>query len=217
MGWSTIPLPIIYFVPFCADHIQMSLFLGTPSGSPKTRTFVISNLWMLISFSNQVFFKSVRTIFYSLWKYLSYDVYHTSIKPHLTPIFKGFVVGNQIPNLTLAPSFDHNSCKLGLNEQCKGTLSIYASWVSNGILRAQFGVFFPFSTKALNIHNFHTNATPKVEVHLGIIGLHSLHFPSFVRVCFALKHTLDLMALYASHFVTNPMLSNNIHPTRQKI
>ncbi len=41
------------------------------------------------------------------------------------PAFKGSVIGSQILNLILTPSFDHNSYKLGLNEQCEGTLSIY--------------------------------------------------------------------------------------------
>jgi hypothetical protein len=67
-------------------------------------------------------------------------------------------------------------------------------------------VFFPFLTKAMNIHNSHTSATLKVGMHLGVIGLHPLHSPPFVRVCFTPKHTLNLMGPYTSHFVTNPML-----------
>jgi len=50
---------------------------------------------------------------------------HSLIGSHLTPSLRGFVVGNQIPNLTPNPSFDHNSCILSINEQCKGTLGIY--------------------------------------------------------------------------------------------
>jgi hypothetical protein len=34
------------------------------------------------------------------------------------------MVESQIPILIPAPSFDHNLCKLGLNEQCEGTLNI---------------------------------------------------------------------------------------------
>jgi hypothetical protein len=49
---------------------------------------------------------------------------------------------------------------------------------------------FSFSTKVLNIRESHTNATPKVGVHLRIIGLHLLHFPPFVRMCFTSEHTL---------------------------
>jgi len=48
---------------------------------------------------------------------------------------------------------------------------------------------FSFSTKALNICNSCMSVTPKVGVHLGIIGLHLLHSPSFVRVCFTPKHS----------------------------
>jgi hypothetical protein len=58
----------------------------------------------------------VRENFYILQEDLSNDVYHTPIGPHLTPTFQGFMVMIQIPNLTPAPSFDHNSSKLGLNE-----------------------------------------------------------------------------------------------------
>jgi hypothetical protein len=47
-----------------------------------------------------------------------------------------------MPNLTPAPSFDHNSCKLGRNEQFEGTLSIYVSKNSNGVMGTQFGVSF---------------------------------------------------------------------------
>ncbi len=47
-------------------------------------------------------------------------MYRTSIKPHLTPTFKG-------GNLVLVFSFNHNSCKSGLIEQCEGILSMYDS------------------------------------------------------------------------------------------
>jgi hypothetical protein len=42
-------------------------------------------------------------------------------------IFQGFMVRNQIPNLTPTPSFDHDSSKLNLNELFEGTLNIYVS------------------------------------------------------------------------------------------
>jgi hypothetical protein len=66
-------------------------------------------------------------------------------------------------------------------------------------LGAQFGVFF-FSNQGCK------HLTPKVGVHLGIIGLHFLHFPPFVKMCFAPKHTIGLIGPCTSHFVTNPML-----------
>ncbi len=51
------------------------------------------------------------------------------------------------------------------------------------------------STKVLNIHNSHTSATLKVGVHLGVIRLHPLHSPPFVKVCFIPKHILDVVTL----------------------
>jgi hypothetical protein len=47
--------------------------------------------------------------------------------------------------------------------------------------------------------------TPKVGVHLGVIGLHPLHSPPFVKVCFTPKHFFALMGPWTSHLVTNPM------------
>ncbi len=60
----------------------------------------------------------------------------------------------------------------------------------NGVLGGPIWHFFAFSTKALNIHNSRPNATSKVGMHLGVIGLHPLHFPPFVKVCFIPKHIL---------------------------
>jgi len=42
--------------------------------------------------------------------------------------------------------------------------------------------------------------------HLGVIGLHPLHSPPFVKMCFTPKHIFGLMGLCISHLVTNPML-----------
>jgi hypothetical protein len=104
------------------------------------------------------------------------------------------------------PSFDHNSWKSGLNEQYKGTLRIYVSKPFYWYPKGSIWCLFDFSTKALNIYNYHTNATIKVGVHLGVIRLHPLHFPSFVKMCFTPTHTFGLMGPYTSHFVMNPML-----------
>jgi hypothetical protein len=68
-----------------------------------------------------------RKNYYNPQKDFSNGLKHAPIGPHLIPAFKRFVVKSQIPNLTPTPSFDHNLCKSGLNEQCKGTLNIYAS------------------------------------------------------------------------------------------
>ncbi len=76
---------------------------------PKTGILVVPKLWTLIFFSNKVCFENAKAISYSLQKNLCNGLYHAPIKAHLTPIFKGFVVGNQIFDLTLGPSFDHNS------------------------------------------------------------------------------------------------------------
>jgi hypothetical protein len=157
--------------------------LGLPSVSPKIGIFVVPKLWTFISFSNQVCFENARAISCIPKKDLSNSVLHISIEFHLTPTFKRCVVGNQISNLTPSFSFDHNSCTLGLNEQCEGILSIYASIKILWCPRGPIWCLFSFPTKALIIHNSFTSVTRKVGVHLGVIELHPLHFPPFVRVC----------------------------------
>ncbi len=100
---------------------------GLQSGSLKTRTIVVPKLWRFISFSNPICFENARVIYYSAQKNLFNGAWKSLIESHLTPPFKGLVVGSQIHNLTPTPSFDHNLCKSSLNEQCEGTLSIYIS------------------------------------------------------------------------------------------
>jgi hypothetical protein len=80
----------------------------------------------------------VRATSYNPQKDLSNGASHTLIEDHLTPTLRGFVVRSQIPNLILDPSFDHNSCISGLNEQYEGTLGIHIlrpfQWYLDGLI-----------------------------------------------------------------------------------
>jgi hypothetical protein len=106
----------------------MSLFPMTPKWESQKWDFCCPK-YLDAHFFPQMksFFDNVKQISYSLQKYLSNDVWHASIKPHLTLAFKEFVVKNQNFNLTHALSFYHYSYKSGLNEQYEGTLSTYTS------------------------------------------------------------------------------------------
>jgi hypothetical protein len=57
------------------------------------------------------------------------------------------MVESQIPNLTFGPSFDHNSCNLGLNEQCEAIVGIFTSKPFQWYPRAQFGACLPFQRR----------------------------------------------------------------------
>jgi hypothetical protein len=63
---------------------------------------------------------------------------------------------------------------------------------------------FVFSTKVLNIWDFHTSATPKMGIHLEIVGLNLLHSPSLVRMCFIPTHTLLASCALHSTFSCEP-------------
>ncbi len=114
--------------------------------------------------------------------------------------------GVKFPIWLLAPSFDHNSCNLGLNEQCDGTLSIYTSRPFEWCPKGPIWCLFAFPTKGSNICNSHTNAIHKMTMHLGVIELHPLHFPSFVKFVFTHKHTFSFMGPCTSNLALNPML-----------
>jgi hypothetical protein len=93
-----------------------------------------------------------------------------------------------------------------LNGQWKVTLGIYISKKFQWYLGGSIWCMFAFSTKALNIWDSHTSATPKVGVHLGIIGLRLLHSPSFMKVFHTRTHFLSFMGLCIPHLVVNSML-----------
>jgi hypothetical protein len=147
---------------------------------------------MIIYISNQVFFEICRKIFYRNWKYISNNVYHTSIDPHLTRSFKGFVVKSQIFNLTCTFFFYHNSCILGLNEQCKGTLSIYAS--RNGIMGAQFGVCLLFQLRFGTFATFTWVQLPKWECTWESLGFIPCILPQLWE---CISHLNTLLASWA--------------------
>jgi len=166
-----------------------------PSGSPKIGTLVVPKLWTFISFSNQIFFKNSKIISYSPQKDLSKGLKHALIGPHLTPTFKGFVVKNQIPNLTLAPSFDHNSRKSSLNEQWEGTWSIYALGIFQWCPRGPIWCLFSFLTKALNICNPTWVQFPKWECTWESLGFIPCTLPHFWECVSHLNTLLSSWAL----------------------
>ncbi len=102
-------------------------------GVPKLKLLLSQNFGHSYLFQIN-FFGNAKEIFYSPQKDLSNGVMHAPIKAHLTFTFKGFVVESIVFNLTPTLSFDHNSCKSGLNEQCEGILSIYTSKKFNGVI-----------------------------------------------------------------------------------
>jgi hypothetical protein len=141
----------------------MAFFFGLLSGSPKFGILVVPKLWTFISSSSQACLGHASAISYSPQK----DLFNNLLHP-----LKVFVVQNQILNLTRDRFFNHNSCISGLNEQWKGTLSIYTARPFQWYLKGPILCFFAFSIKALNIWDSCMSATPKVGVHLKVIGFH---------------------------------------------
>ncbi len=165
------PYSLLY--DYLQSYTQMTLFPETPK-CLKVGILIVPKFWMFISSSNQNFLEHRTTITYSFQKYLSNGVLFAPIGNHLTPTLRGFVIGSQILNLTPDPSFDHNSCISSLNDQGEGTLDIFTLRPFQWYFGGPIWCFFVFSTKALNIRDSCKSATPKMGVHLGIIGFNLL-------------------------------------------
>jgi hypothetical protein len=82
-------------------------------GVPKFELLLFWNHNHLYLYQIKHVWKHTKAIYYNLQKYLSNNVWHVLVRPHLTPASKGFVVKNQISTLLY-----HNSCFSSLNEQC---------------------------------------------------------------------------------------------------
>jgi len=93
----------------------------------------------------------VNIIFYTIQKDLSNDVWHAPIGAHLTFALKGFVVTNQIINLSPNPFLNHNSCISSLNEQCEGSLGRHILRLIQWYFGGQNWCLFALSIKILNI------------------------------------------------------------------
>ncbi len=93
------------------------------------------------------FWEHASKISHNSQKDFSNGVLHAPIEDDLILVLRGFVVMNQVPNLTPNPFLDHNLCILGLNGQCKGTLTSTFQELSNDILGAPFGVCLPFQLR----------------------------------------------------------------------
>jgi hypothetical protein len=183
---------------FRGSYIQMAFFsLDSQMGVPKLRLLLSQSFRH--SYLPQInFLLHARALCYSPQKDLSNNVSHALTGDHSTLTLRGFVVGNQVHNLVPILSFDHNSCISYLNEQWEGTWGIYTSRTFQWYPKVPIWCLFTFLTKAMNIQDSRMSATPKVGVHLGVIGFHPLHSPPFVRMCFTPKHTF--LALWALAF-----------------
>ncbi len=100
-GGGPTPFFIVYFLPLCGDYIQMSLFFKTPKWESQNWDFCCPRTLDAHIFLKSSLFWKWNKISYRHQKVLFNGVSHAPIGTHLTPAFKGFVVKNQIPNLSL--------------------------------------------------------------------------------------------------------------------
>ncbi len=94
-----------------------------------------------------------------------------------------FLVGSQIGNWTLVPSFGHNLCFRCRNEQCKLILSIYPPRAFQWYKKCHKPLSFDPWNCSLKFREFTWTPSPKVRVALGMWGFTPSQFSTLPGVC----------------------------------
>jgi len=138
----SLPYSILFDSPWRL-HSNNTFSQDSQMGVPKIRLLLSQKISCSYLLQIKCVWSMQGKYFIAFKKKKFNNLLHASIRDHLMPTLRGFMVRNQIPNLTLGSSFDHNSCILSLNEQCKNILAIALQDLSNGILGAQFYFILP--------------------------------------------------------------------------
>jgi hypothetical protein len=164
-------------------HIQMAFCPGTPKwdlGVTKFSSLGFLQLWGPITFSIDLWLKWGLKQSYNPCRNFSKGMWHATCTQGNMVDSQLLVVGSQIVNLILGPSFDHNLCFRCPNESCKPISDIYVprafQWYKE---RLNSMIFFPYN-RSRKIQEFTGTPTPKVGVPLGVwrfIPSHSFALP----------------------------------------
>jgi hypothetical protein len=144
----------------------MAFFPGTPKlesrNCPETVPGGVSGLWGLITLDCEVWLRRGLNQTCSPRRHLSNNVSHSQFRAREEVDSWLLVVGSQIANLTLGPSFAHNLGDRCPNGQCEAIFDIYASrpfqWHQEHPNARCFGP----SCRALNIRE--SRGTPNLHV-----------------------------------------------------
>ncbi len=94
-----------------------------------------------------------------------------------------FVVGSQIGNLTLGPSFDHNLCFRYPNEQCEPIWDIYVPRAFQWYKERHKPLSFELWNRSLKFRESTGTPSPKMGVALGVWRFILSHFFTLPGVC----------------------------------
>jgi hypothetical protein len=128
-------------------------------GVPKLSRFGLLGLWAFITSRPELGLGRGLNQSYSSPRELSNGMLHFTcmLQDRVDPLL--LVVGSQIANLTLGPSFDHNLCCKCPNGSCKAILDIYTSRPFQRYKERLNASYFDPCNHALNFWEF--QGTPK--------------------------------------------------------
>ncbi len=169
LGEATTFPHIIYYVPLHEACIQMVFCLETPKGESWNYQG-----WKLPQLCRAITPRSNLQLGWGLkqscssHQELSNDVLHATCTHGGRVDSRLFVVGSQIPNLTLGLSFCHNLCCRRPNGSCDPILYIYTSINFQWYKKPSHCKCFDLFNYSLKVRESTGTPTPKMGAHLGM-------------------------------------------------
>jgi hypothetical protein len=207
---TTFPL-ILFSMLSHRAYTQMSFFSDTPklvvSKFPKFSKLGLLQLWKPItSFTNLQLRWGLKKSYNPCWE-LSNDMLHTTYTQVNHSDSWLLVVGSQIDNLIIIPSFSHNLCFKYPNGSCEFILDIQVSRAFQQYKEIFNLISFDPFNRFLKIRESIETPTLKMWAHLGVCGFIPSHSPTLPRTWSVTPKLHSwLTPLQAFALVTSPTL-----------
>jgi len=162
-------------------HLNGFLSRDSQVGVPKSPRLGLPRLWGAITLRADLWLRwGLKQNWSPPWE-LSNGMSH-AICTHRNRVARLLVVGSQIVNLTLGPSFGHNLCFKCPNEQCDPILDIYVPRAFQWYKKRHKPLSFDPLNHPLKFQDSTGTPSPKVGVALGVWRFIPSHFPTLPGV-----------------------------------
>jgi hypothetical protein len=194
------------------QHPNVILSRDSQVGVPKFSQLRLWRLWGPITLCVDFWLRwGLKKSYKPCWE-LSNGMSHTTCIQGSQGDSWLLVVGSQIANLTLNPSFGYNLCVKCSNGSCESILDVKVPRAFQWYKELINSMSFEFYNRSLKIWESIGTLTPKVEVHLGVwrfIPSHFLAIPGAWNVTHGLPSWLAPSQALA--LVTSPSLGLRQH------
>jgi len=181
---------------FCLEILKL--------GIPKFSKFGLPQLWRPIIFCVNLWLKWSLKQSCSPHQDLFNDMLHATYMQVNKADSWLLMIGSQIGNLTLHPSFGHNFLFKYSNGTCKCILNIYNPRAFQWYNELFNSMSFNPCNCSLKIWEFIVTPIPKVEAHLGVCGFISSH------LLHSQEHEMWLLGFTLGSHLCKPLLWSRV-------